>query len=232
MPTEEAAGRLMMELPLVAQSYGARHEIDKEVYKECTRLVLSKFPGLGVNEIREAYRMKAAGELELPRGKGEMWGGEFNANQLGEVLAAYMEQRRRALGAYLKLVEEQRREAQRAEIVERQKADFLRIFPERVRQVSEAKDWREVPEYIFDECRRRKMLKFEPGEADRIMQDAREMAKMEAEYEYEQGVEQGLGVFKLKALRKIADDSTSLEERAKVIARKITLFRKLKNYQI
>lgn len=230
MPPERAAAAVMMELPIVAQAYGGRREIDESVYKECVKLILSKFSALGANEIREAYRMKAAGELNMPKGKGEMWGGEFNAQQLGEVLTAYMESRRKALGAYIRAQQEQAESATRQARVEKMRREFEKNFPRRIEQIQNAADWREVPEYVFDAARRRGLIRFEHGEAEAILDDARELARLEAQNEYEEAREGGASVFRLLSLRKMTEDEAGLEARAKVIARKISLFRKLKNY--
>lgn len=228
MPPERAAGAVMMELPIVAQAYGGRHEIDDAVYKECVKLILSKFPGLGVNEIREAYRMKAAGELNLPKGKGEMWGGEFNANQLGEVLAAYMEVRRRALGKYLNMKQEQKEAAEKAERAERMQREYLEKFPELIAaMIEKANDWRDCSAHYFDEALRLGMIQFAPGEAQAILEDARELARMEHEQEIEEAREAGKSLFYLRSLERLPGDY-GLEGKAKVIARKLSLFRKLK----
>ncbi|MCB9288890.1 MAG: hypothetical protein H6560_16400 [Lewinellaceae bacterium] len=98
MPAEKAFARLMMAIKEVAQDYGARQAVLEETFTECVRITRKKFAGLGIGEVREAYRMWAAGELNMRKGEAEMYGGQFNAAQLGKVLAAYMEQRRVALG--------------------------------------------------------------------------------------------------------------------------------------
>jgi len=225
MEPSAATALLQIELHRVAEAYGARSEIGREAMRECIHLMLAKFGALGAHEIREAYRMKAAGELHMPKGKGEMWGGEWNANQLGEVLAAYMEQRRLALTAYNRLRHEQEEAARKEALAEKQRAEFLRRFPERVEEARGADDWRKVPEYIFDKCLADGLIKFAPGEGQAILEDARELARLEHENEIEEAIQAGRPLL-IRHLRNLEPED--LEGRARVIARKLSLFRKLK----
>ena len=230
MDKSQAAGLVQLELERVAEAYGARGEISDRVFSECTQFIIQKFPGLGVNEIREAYRMKAAGELEgLPKGKGEMYGGVFNADQLGAVLSAYMQQRRRALGAYLRHKAEEMEAAEKQQIKIRQQEEFNRKFPELIAKMkANAKDWRDCPFYLFEASWKRGLIRLDEGEKESIMADAMELASLEAENKYAEAVEAGgLGVFKMRELKKAVDDKDGIERRAKTIARQITLYRKI-----
>jgi len=225
-----AACAVQVELERVAESYGARQDIPDTVFSECTQLVLSKFSGLGANEIREAYRMKAAGELEsIPKGRGEMWGGSFNADQLGAVLTAYMEQRRKALGAYLRHKQEEMEAAEKARIKQRQQEAFDREFPALIAKMQEnAKDWRDCPFWLFEAAWKRGLIRLEPGEKESILEDARQLARLEAQNAYAEAEEAGgLGVFRMRELRKAIEDEKSIEARARTIARQITLYRKI-----
>lgn len=229
MDMVEASARLMMEIPLIAQAYGGRVQIDPEVYKECVRLVLAKFGAIGVNEIREAYRMKAAGELGIEKGKGEMWGGEFNAQQLGDVLTAYMDVRRRALSAYLKLKQAQDEAAEKAATEERMQREYLEKFPELIQSMAEkAQDWRDCPPHYFEEAMRRGLIVFDPGEALEILEDAKELARIEHEEAIEEARTAGKSIFHIQSMERLGGEYGQ-GGRAKVIARKISLFRKLCN---
>lgn len=230
MDKARAAGMIQIELERVAASYGARQDIGEGVFSECTQIIISKFPGIGVNEIREAYRMKAAGELEsLPKGKGEMWGGVFNAEQLGAVLAAYMQQRRKALAAYLRHKAEVMEAAEKEAIRERQRSEFERAFPALIEKMKEeAKDWRDCPFYLFEASWKRGLIRLEEGEKESIMEDARQLARMEAENAYAEAEESGgRGIFRMRELRKAMEDERGIEARAKTIARQLTLYRKI-----
>lgn len=207
-----------MELPVIAQQYGAREVITPSVLKECVLLVLEKFQAIGINEIREAYRLKASGFLDAPGA--EMWGGTFNADQLGKVLTAYLIHRRKIVATIIE-------EKERAEEVDRatkRREDFDRRFPGMIEAAKkEVTDWRDVPEYWYDAARRRGWIDFEDGEAQRIYDEAKELARMEFEEEHESAP-----VFRKAALQAaILGKGDDLEFCAKNYARKITVFRKL-----
>ena len=87
----ELKAKLIIKIPLIAKSYGARYDLTNEVLKEAVVLLLNHFPMLGIDEIDEAYRSYAVGDLQ---GNAEMYGGEFNVAQLGKVLSLYREKRK------------------------------------------------------------------------------------------------------------------------------------------
>lgn len=215
---QQPAVALHTELPIIAQQYGAREKIEKHILQECIRLVLEKFRALGLNEIREAYRLKASGFLEAPGA--EMWGGTFNADQLGKVLTAYVDHRRRIVAAY---IEEQERE-QEKEKARQRREDFNRRFPDMIGKAKqEITDWREVPEYWYDAAMRRGWIEFGPGEAQGIFSEAKELARMEFEEEME-----AAPVAQKAALQAaVLGQGDDLDFRAKVYARKISVFRKI-----
>jgi hypothetical protein len=217
---EEALGLVTARLTLAAQAYGARKEVHPAVMAEAVHLVAEKFKMLGPDEIVEAYRMKAAGELEMPPGKGEMWGGEFNAQQLGEVLTAYLAHRRRVLSAYNRAEAERRGIEEQALRRERMRAEYEANF-ERNLAENEIQDWREAPVHWFDTARRRGLLKMSRAQAEAILEDARELARIEAA----EGVSEAKTIWEQAAASKAAQDGEALEERAKTIARKLSVFR-------
>lgn len=215
---ENPSGLLLLELPQIAQEYGARKMLGDGVQKECVRLILTKFKNIGVFEIREAYRLKAAGHLKAPGA--EMWGGEFNADQLGKVLSAYVEHRKKIIAEFL---EEKQRAEESAETKRRRK-EFDEKFPRMIEQArEEKKDWRDVPEYWYDAARIRGMFSFEPGEANAIFAEAKKLAKIEFQNEKEEAPIMQRAKLQAAALG-VGDD---FEFRAKRIARKITVLRKL-----
>ena len=231
MEPAQATVHLQVELTEIAESYGARQGINDAVLSECTQLILSKFSGLGVHEIREAYRMKATGELEaLPEGKGEMWGGVFNAEQLGVVLKAYMEQRRKALGAYLQQQHSEMETAQKEAIRKRKQEEFNREFPGLIEKMkAEAQDWRDCPFWLYESAKSRGLIRFDNAQdAQAIFQDALELARLEASNAYADAQEQGGKSFwQLRELQKAMEDQKGIEARARTIARQITLYRKI-----
>jgi len=215
---ENPAGLLHVELPIVAQQYGAREVITTHVLKECIRLVLERFKFLGLSEIREAYRLKASGELQAPGA--EMWGGTFNADQLGKVLSAYRQHRRQIVAAYL---HEKELEQEKAKARKRRE-DFNRRFPEMIEKArQEITDWRDVPEFWYEAAMRRGWIEFEPGEANRIFAEAKELARME----FEDEISTAPVTQKAALQAAILGHGADLDFRAKVYARKISVFRKI-----
>lgn len=215
---DDAARLLFQQLPIIAQEYGARQKLAGHVLKECVSLVLEKFKTIGINEIREAYRLKSAGHLQAPGS--EMWGGEFNADQIGKVLTAYVDHRRRIIDAYLKEVEAQK-ERERSEYRRR---EFDKKFPNMIEKARKEKtDWRDIPEYWYVAAMKRGMIEFEDGEAQLIFEEAKELAKMEYSEEYENASP----IKKIKLQAAALGHGDDLEFRAKLYARKISVFRKL-----
>ena len=219
MPPEEAFGRLMIALREVAQDYGARQAVLEETFTECVRITRKKFAGLGIEEIREAYRMWAAGELNLRKGEAEMYGGQFNAAQLGKVLAGYMEARKAALGAYLRELEAYQREQERASKAERLRQEYEEDFEKNLRAL-QPKSWQEVPFHWFETAWKRRLIRLTEAEQQELLAGARALALEEAEKEKE-----GASIFQRQQVEKLIQGE-GLEERAKTIARKLALFRK------
>lgn len=223
--TPNAAGLLMIELPVIAQQYGAREKISPVIYEECVSLVMEKFGQIGVNEIREAYRLWVAGELNLGR-EVEMYGGQFNAAQLGRVLSAYSEYRRAAVYAYIR--ERDRILHEEAEAQKQQKAreDFERRFPLMLQEAKANRiHWRDVPNYWYHAAMDREMIVFDPGEAARIYELAKritraDMARLPAESDTRSESA------KAKLMHR-AQYGSGFDEVSKTIARKITVHRKL-----
>lgn len=90
---------------------GAQLEEKDEIVDECTDFVLSQFPQLGVPEIREAFKLAAAGKL------GEIdlaaYRGVFTIKMLGQVLSKYCTFREKAYQEIRK-AETEAQEAQEA----------------------------------------------------------------------------------------------------------------------
>lgn len=218
----KATALIQTEINRVATSYGATKEVDSKVLSECLQLVLTKFINLRAEEIREAYRMKAAGELEVG-GDGTMWGGVFNASQLGAVLSAYTRHRQKTIRAFSDLMEKQAKKTE----VARKKEAFEKEFPKTIEKLKEkAESWMDCPEWIYDSARARGMITFEPGEGNAIFEEALKVAKAEAQAECDEGKKGGKNLFQLKELEKAMGEN-KVESRAQVIARKMSVFRKL-----
>lgn len=212
-----AVGRVLLELPQVVKLYGGRTDIDNEILKECAKLIIEKFGFISIPEIKEAYRQWSIGEISV---KGaEMYGGEFNASQLGKILGAYVTRRRKVLGTYLREKEEQKEAERREERHLIMKEAFDNEFPTIIAKATlSITDWRDVPAFWYEAANKRGMIKFEQGEAVQIFKDAQDLEKAERTSEEEES----------KTLADIfSKQQGNPLERAKVIARKLTVFRKV-----
>ncbi|MCB0568029.1 MAG: hypothetical protein KDD01_26975, partial [Phaeodactylibacter sp.] len=92
---------------------------------------------------------------------------------------------------------------------------------------SKANSWQDVGAHLYHTALRRGLIRFEPGEAQRIYQEALQYTRKEAEGAYEQGRHGGKNFFQLRELEKAMADEKGIETRAKEIARKMSVFRKL-----
>lgn len=126
-----------------AESYGSRKKISDEVLAECIELIIDHFGKIGLIEIRTAYQLWA---MRVINGA-EMWGGEFNALQLGRVLSDYVQYRQKVVNQFI---------TRRDEITERERKERERIdktqatinnFPQelnKARANSENRTWQQV----------------------------------------------------------------------------------------
>lgn len=194
-------------------------EINPIVYEECAELILEKFSQLGIEEIKEAYRMWAAGELGEVKGA-EMYGGVFNAAQMGKILARYLNRRKEVVGRYLTLKYDKTKEKMKAQKQAEQKAKYEEGFTGLLASWS-GESWQDVPYHWFDTAKKRNMIHYAPGEKRQIWEKAQKAAKMEITTEQQE--EENL--YRKASLMKNLE--CNLEDRAIVIARKMTVFEKL-----
>jgi hypothetical protein len=155
---EIARRAVLAELAQVPKMYGARYQIPENVLLECCRLVLKKFRNLSPLEIREAYQMWASEEIKVTGGA--MYGGEFNAMQLGKVLSAYRKHRKpvaaKVWNKFLELSDETEKEYRRQKAKERFEIDFPKSI-ERARNKYRASlgkgedpgGWEQVPVFWY-----------------------------------------------------------------------------------
>lgn len=104
------------ELTYCAMNYSGAREVSEDLMTEAIEFTATRFGGLGVGEIREAFRLAAAGEL----GDVDMkaYYGQFTIVILGAVLSAYQVYRRRIAQAIQRAeqeAEDRQRELTKAE---------------------------------------------------------------------------------------------------------------------
>lgn len=156
----------------VALNYGSRVEAPPMIYRECLTVMQQKFSHLGADEIREAYRANAAGELDT-KGKGEMYGGEFNAANFTAVMAAYSEKRRKVIAAYTNALHEASEKAKSEARKEKQRREFEENFESILKRLAEkAESWMDCPAHLFFSCEEKKMINLTVAEKKEIFERA------------------------------------------------------------
>lgn len=144
MIEQKAVVELIKLIPVLAEQYGGRKDISEEVLTECVAVVFEKFAGLGINEIRRAYRMWACGELDLDNSV-EMWGGVFNVKNFTGILNAYKQHRGRVAIKLMQLREEQERQND----IERKQKEFDSRFTHMVADW-DGHSWEDVPSNWYE----------------------------------------------------------------------------------
>lgn len=84
---------LLLEFRQCAQQYTGCVKTDELVFDECAEFIVTRFGHLNIQEIRQAFRLAAAGELGDV--KLDAYFGTFTVGMLGKVLAAYKDYRDR-----------------------------------------------------------------------------------------------------------------------------------------
>lgn len=224
MNGHEATKALLIEIRSISKQYGGRVEADTTVITECLRMVMDKFSLLGINEIREAYRAYAAGEFQVEGA--EMYGGVFNVANFSKVLSGWKNYRAKALAELLDIQEKERMERLEKKKREKAMADFDRQFPSLLEKGREEfESWQDVPVHWYDTAKRLKMLNVDIEEAMPIYEEAKKIVA--AEQEHERGK-----MAMMSISERLLHRSFNNEQRAKNVARKITVFRKLiKDYE-
>ena len=211
---------IISELNSIAAVYGAREKLDSATIAAAVELMQQHFPHLAAAEISEAYRMNAAGLLDE---RAETWGGRFSVDQLGKVLANYCEHRKRVMAAYIHEVEAIREAERQAEREEAMRQEFEDVFLQKVEFVKQyGKSWEDVPEFWYDELKKRGAVRMTKQKGDDYFSKALEIAEKAAREQNELAllmpVEQRFRqVFKIEP-----------ESYAKTIARKMVVFDILK----
>lgn len=215
-----AAGFVLGQIKRIIEGYGGKQPISDDVLHESVDFVLKKFYFLAVEELLQAYRMKAAGEIE-PKGA-EFYHGRFSIDALGKILTAYVTWRKAILGPYLAALEEEKQRISKQRRADQLKERFELVWPRLLREAPQKYDcWQDVPAFWYQTAFDRGQISFAPGEALAIYEEAKTLAFMELKAEAE-GAKNVLE--QRDILRSIENRQ---EERAKVIARKLTVWRQL-----
>ena len=217
----DANQKLIAMLSLVSESFGSRKEINSRVLQTCVRIVRHQFSKIGIQEIYQAFEWNSAGIIE----GGKMWGGEFNADVLGQTLNAYMKKRRLIVNEIINQQEEQKRIEQKQIQIEKKRENYNRLVSnfEDIYKSQSFESWHKIPAYYYDIAKQKGLIKFAKGEAVSIYQRAKQIAKQELRQQIDNCSNIHLVGSLIKKL-----ELGECEERAKVIARKISVFEKVK----
>jgi len=214
-----AETELIIKVQWIAKKYGARREIDSVVYEACVDLIMEQFSGLGIEEIEHAYQLWAAGKIDAL----EMYGGEFNATQLGRVLSSYKKWRMKIVRAYLDEKEKQEKAEAEAKKAEELKDYLYDNMPEMLRAGKEKYDsWQNVPVHWFDVCWHLHLIRFSEEKKAAYLKRATELAKQEQRKDIE-ALQSSPGLGEAQ--------SRDLTARAKAIARKLAVYDLIQNYE-
>lgn len=188
--------KLTIELNLIADQYGNRRKLTDPVLQECTRLIFEKFNHLSISEIREAYRQHAAGEIESKGG--EMFGGQFNAHNLGRVLSAFDERRHEVYAEILKAKSKQQTEEETKRRQEKNRQQFEKDFPRIIMEAkTTAESYHQVKAFWYEAAERRGMLSVPKEYKIQIMDLAKRLFNKER-------VEETKKMFSIKATTRTA----------------------------
>ena len=213
------------ELQQLANQYGNRQQVDEAVLDECMEIVISRYGHLGLNEIREAYRMWVAKDLGEMK-EAEMYGGVYQARHLGAVLSAYDEKRKSVFAMLHKKADEAKAEHLSKQQHEQRQKEFDGWFVKEVaNKKGSTESWQDVPEYWYKTALRLGMIEINKEEANQTWIKATAVAKREMTNELQE--EPNLITRKSLLQSLELPNSESLTTRAKVIARKMTVFEKL-----
>lgn len=217
---------LLGEILKIAQAYGATKQISAQVQAECVRILKGQFSKYSMPEVWLAYRMHSAGKLPNDKGKGEMYGGNFTAKSFAAVMAAWNKYKAASVAEYFKQKEKIEDEKAQKLKDERLKESFWPNFVKGIEYLKTKKDvdWRDCLAYQYEVLRDRGYLVLKKDEWKEIWKDANELAKSEVVAErinLKRGKVRLVGA----VAEKVATEKT--ESRAKIIARKLSVFRKV-----
>lgn len=161
MDAQKYTAAAIVVMQSVARAYcGANVEQTTPAFwSECARFLAREFSGIGVEEVRNAFSLSAAGKT------GEniiAYKGVFTLEILGRVMAAYMEYRQKITAAIILEREAVKAEQENAERIEAQK-QYFEFEVNRIKSLLEKNDmiekWEQVPGGWYRICDERGWIK-------------------------------------------------------------------------
>ena len=135
---DNPGNQLSLKIPIVAVNNGVFKDIPVTLVGEIGVMILEQFSHISLDEIDLAYRLYAGGKLQV-QGSADTFGGTFSLRQIGKILSAYDEQRRKVFYEFGKLNEGRKNI--------KTKEELLREFEEGLLENIQTfeKDWRYIP---------------------------------------------------------------------------------------
>ena len=221
VPDSDKAMLVGAAITAVARDYGTAL-LPHHILEECIKMTIDKFHAICVDEIREAYRQFATGELGTGK-EAEIYRGEFNVRNYGAIMGMYSIKRRGVVAAITKELHDRMEASENESRITRQKAAFEKQFPADVNALIKKPDasWRDVPGWWYDTLERRGCINVPPEEKREIYAHAKQVAAAEI---YEQ--RQSAGPIQAIELQKQLNDLATRGDSApaKSIAKKMCVF--------
>lgn len=148
---ENAPVLLHAEVKFCAATYCAAPNTEKDVISESVRFISSQFANLNISEIREAFRLAAAGSIEADL---TAYYGMFSVNILGRVLSTYQDHRTQAYREVRARMAEQEAEMEaeiRADILKEKFGTIQEQFTVLQSENRKYRRWQDLPGWF---CRR------------------------------------------------------------------------------
>lgn len=146
----EGGTAVFMEIKYCAVTYCAAPNTEPETLKEAARFVITQYSGLAFHEIREAFRLAAAGKVEASLAA---YHGQFSVRILGEVLSAYNDfrtQAARTIRARIRAQEAEKENADRAEAMRQYFGTLAEQFQALVEQNTKYQRWQDLPGWFCE----------------------------------------------------------------------------------
>lgn len=221
VPENDRAMLVAAAITAVARDYGTSL-LPHHILEECVKMTIDKFSALCVDEIREAYRQFATGELGTGK-EAESYRGEFNARNYGAIIGMYAQKRRAVVAAITQEAHDRQLAQEIDKRIARQKAEFALQFPADVNALIKKPDtnWQDVPGWWYDTLEKYGCISVPAEEKREIFAQAKQVAAAEL---YER--RSSAGALELASLQ---NDITNLltgadVSRAQRIAKKMCVF--------
>lgn len=145
---EQAGTALFLEVKYCAVTYCASPNTEPETLKESTRFIISQYGSLAFHEIREAFRLAAAGKIDASLAA---YHGQFSVRILGDVLSTYLDYRTQAgreIRARLNRIEDEMKDEMRATMLREIFGTLAEQYQTLTQANSKYQRWQDLPDWF------------------------------------------------------------------------------------